>query len=185
MSLKIESIIRRPGGTKGVIMGTTSYDFLPNAEGAHVANVLDPDHAQKFLKISEGYRIYTSQEPGDAETGAGAIGAIAASASTQSQEPNPTPPAKQAPAAGAAKQQVDSTNAPATEPTKPSGEANDTKDPATPAPTGKTVALEDMDPDKLREVFQDEVGRKPHPQAKDETLIAQIKAKRLEAPGSN
>ncbi len=55
--MKIECILKRPGGTHAEIGGIT-YHFAPNADGAHVADVADNDHIQRFLGIPEGYRIY-------------------------------------------------------------------------------------------------------------------------------
>lgn len=57
----IESIIRRPGGTKTKI-GRIEYHFKPQADdGPHVAEVADKDHAALLLAIREGYRL-----PGEA-----------------------------------------------------------------------------------------------------------------------
>jgi hypothetical protein len=55
--VKIECILKRPGGTKAEI-GGTEYHFEPQADGAHVAEVKDDAHIQRFLGIPEGYRIY-------------------------------------------------------------------------------------------------------------------------------
>jgi hypothetical protein len=51
----IESIIRRPKGTK-VDMGSAIYHFLPDADGRHVAEVEDQAHIIAILAIKEGYR---------------------------------------------------------------------------------------------------------------------------------
>lgn len=65
MSTTIESIIRRKGGTK-VTLGGTTYHFTPDDEGRHVAEVSKNAHIQRFLSITEGFRLL-----GDDEEGAG------------------------------------------------------------------------------------------------------------------
>lgn len=55
--MDIESKIKREGGTH-VDMGTAKYHFAPLEDGAHVAAVDDQDHQDRFLSITEGYRVY-------------------------------------------------------------------------------------------------------------------------------
>ena len=55
--MQIESIIRRKNGTR-VTLDSTEYHFTPNAEGAHVADVENDAHIQRFLSVSEGFKIY-------------------------------------------------------------------------------------------------------------------------------
>lgn len=55
--MQIESIIRRKNGTR-VTLGSTEYHFTPNAEGAHVADVENDAHIQRFLSVPEGFKIY-------------------------------------------------------------------------------------------------------------------------------
>lgn len=55
--MDIESKIKREGGTH-VDMGTAKYHFAPREDGAHVADVQDEAHADRFLSITEGYRLY-------------------------------------------------------------------------------------------------------------------------------
>ena len=55
--MKIECILKRPGGTKAEI-GGIEYHFVPQDDGAHVADVADKAHIQRFLSIPEGYAIY-------------------------------------------------------------------------------------------------------------------------------
>ena len=55
--MKIECILKRPGGTKADIDGI-EYHFAPQPDGAHVAEVKDNAHIQRFLSITEGYQIY-------------------------------------------------------------------------------------------------------------------------------
>lgn len=55
----IECLIQRKGGTV-VTLGEDEieYHFKPNAHGAHVCEVDDDDHAQRFLSIREAYALY-------------------------------------------------------------------------------------------------------------------------------
>ncbi len=59
--MQIESIIRRQNGTR-VTLGSTEYHFQANAEGAHVADVENDAHIQRFLSIPEGFKIYRTVE---------------------------------------------------------------------------------------------------------------------------
>lgn len=58
--MDIESKIKREGGTH-VKLGATNYHFAPLADGAHVATVEDEDHIDRFLSITEGYRLYRGE----------------------------------------------------------------------------------------------------------------------------
>lgn len=60
--MQIESKIKRNGGTH-IPMGTVTYHFAPLADGAHVAEVLDEAHQDRFLSISEGFRLYRPGQP--------------------------------------------------------------------------------------------------------------------------
>jgi hypothetical protein len=55
--MKIECILKRPGGTKADIDGI-EYHFAPQPDGAHVAEVTKNEHIQRFLSIDDAYRIY-------------------------------------------------------------------------------------------------------------------------------
>lgn len=55
----IECKLIRQGGTFADI-GGTEYHFAPQPDGAHVAQVADESHADRFLSI-DGYRLYRSQ----------------------------------------------------------------------------------------------------------------------------
>lgn len=59
--MKIQCNLRRTGGTV-VDMGTQQYHFEPLADGEHVAEVADADHIDRFLSISEGYRLYRGSD---------------------------------------------------------------------------------------------------------------------------
>lgn len=53
----IECTLIRDGGTHADIDGT-DYHFVPQKDGAHVAEVANDEHAQRFLSITEAYRLY-------------------------------------------------------------------------------------------------------------------------------
>lgn len=59
--MQIESKIRRKDGTR-VTMDTTNYHFAPLADGAHVALVQNEAHQDRFLSITEGFRMYRGAE---------------------------------------------------------------------------------------------------------------------------
>lgn len=59
--MKIESKIKREGGSK-ILMGRTQYHFAPLPDGAHVAVVDDEAHQDRFLSITEGFRLYRGAE---------------------------------------------------------------------------------------------------------------------------
>lgn len=54
--MKIESIIRREGGSKVTLDGVT-YLFKPDESGRHVANIENIEHLGVLLEIREGYRV--------------------------------------------------------------------------------------------------------------------------------
>lgn len=55
--LTIKCKIERKGGSKIDIEGQ-EYHFLPNSKGDHVCAVENPEHAKRFLSITEGYEAY-------------------------------------------------------------------------------------------------------------------------------
>lgn len=59
--MKIESLLRRKGGTKAEI-GGVEYHFKPDANGREFADVTNPDHIGIFASIREGYRIVGEKE---------------------------------------------------------------------------------------------------------------------------
>lgn len=69
--MKIECKLQREGGTE-VVIGTTAYHFTPLKDGAHVADVANEAHQDRFLSIPEAYRMYR----GDLAAPAGAPVAI-------------------------------------------------------------------------------------------------------------
>jgi len=58
--MKIECKIIRDGGSK-VDIGGIEYHFEPLDDGAHVAEVANPDHADRFLGIADGYKLYRGE----------------------------------------------------------------------------------------------------------------------------
>lgn len=63
--MKIECILRREGGTRAEIGGTT-YHFKPVdlPDAPHLADIADREHIARFLSITEGYRLAESESEG-------------------------------------------------------------------------------------------------------------------------
>lgn len=66
--MRIECKLIREGGTTADIDGV-EYHFAPQADGAHVADVENEDHVDRFLGIGEAYKLYRgkadTEEAGD------------------------------------------------------------------------------------------------------------------------
>lgn len=157
--MKIESILKRPGGTK-VTMGDSLYHFAPNEQDQHVAEVENPDHAKVFLNIPEGYRSLDPIQPQQ-------VSLEDAMAVLKAQFPNAdfsalTAAAGPAPEAG--------TSEPDPEPD--AQEPDDAGDDAEDDPAG----LADMSDEELRAEFEKLIGRKPHANMLRENMEAQITA---------
>ena len=120
--MKIECKIKRAGGSR-VTLGGKEYRFEPDANGRHVADVDDADHAARLLDIS-AYR----QVDGDAEAPVASEG-----------------------------YQGDS-----------EGEEREETD------------LDHLDDEGLARVYEEVLGKKPHHNAKRETLIRQIEERAAE-----
>ncbi len=162
--MKIESILKRPGGTK-VTMGDSLYHFAPNEQDQHVAEVENPDHAKVFLNIPEGYRSLDPIQPQQ-------VSLEDAMAVLKAQFPNAdfsalTAAAGHAPAAA--------TSEPDPEPD--AQEPDDAGDDAEDDPAG----LADMSDEELRAEFEKLIGRKPHANMLRENMEAQITAALSEA----
>jgi hypothetical protein len=54
--MKVECILKREGGSIVEMPGKT-YHFAPDEHGRHVADVINEAHLQRFMQISEGYRL--------------------------------------------------------------------------------------------------------------------------------
>lgn len=59
--MKIECILKREGGSVVDLYGT-EYHFEPLADGAHVAEVTEETHIDRFLSISEAYKVYHGKD---------------------------------------------------------------------------------------------------------------------------
>lgn len=55
--MKIECVLHREGGTH-VELGGIDYHFEPVADGAHVADVKEEAHIDRFLSIPESFKLY-------------------------------------------------------------------------------------------------------------------------------
>lgn len=86
--MDIECKIHRNGGTKTTIE-TTEYHFAPLPDGAHVAAVDNEAHADRFLSISEAYKLYRGE--GKAEKPTAKVVAPAPAA-VDTQIPDHAPP---------------------------------------------------------------------------------------------
>ncbi len=173
--MHIERTLRDTGGTK-VRLGATEYHFKELwAEGPHVAPVEDEDHQDVFLSVPEGYREYDGPLPETLTLGAIPVLTPALTAPAP-QEPAPVPTQQDAkPEQG----QNDQQQAP--DPGAISGDKNGDG-----VVDGSEAAaiLAALPENELRALFESEIGRKAHHNAKPETMIAQIVAAREEAAGS-
>lgn len=161
--MKIESILKRPGGTK-VTMGDSLYHFAPNEQDQHVAEVENPDHAKVFLNIPEGYRSLDPIQPQQ-------VSLEDAMAVLKAQFPNADFSALTAavPAPAAANSEPN--------PEPDAQEPDDAGDDAEDDPAG----LADMSDEELRAEFEKLIGRKPHANMLRENMEAQITAALSEA----
>lgn len=157
--MKIECLRRRPNGTV-VTIGTETYHFKPEEEGKdgpHVAPVTIKAHLARFLDIKEGYRRLPGEKPVKDDTPAQGNTPSGNDGSTNTNTD---------PDAGNAGNQK----------TAGSGEGNG--DDGTDGNKQPVELTEGMDDGILRAIFEKEVGRKPSPKAKPDTMIAQIVAAR-------
>lgn len=162
--MKIESILKRPGGTK-VTMGDSLYHFAPNEQDQHVAEVENPDHAKVFLNIPEGYRSLDPIQPQQ-------VSLEDAMAVLKAQFPNADFSALTA-AAGPAPAVATSEPDPEPDAQEPDDAGDDAED----DPAG----LADMSDEELRAEFEKLIGRKPHAAMLRENMEAQITAALSEA----
>ena len=132
-----------PHGTRITLWGTR-YFFEPvEPGGAHVAEVADKAHIERFLSIPEGFGVWTGSEDDAAPV-----------------EPAPTPQPAPEP----------------TPPQEPTGEGAGDGD--TQGSNDDAMPLEYMTEDDLKKLYQEELGRAPHWNARMETLIEHIKEHR-------
>jgi len=145
----IECKIKRTGGSVVTMSDGAAYHFAPDPDNRHVALVMNPDHIERFLSISEGYRI----APGTLTQGAAAP--IGAKPPEQAEQLVPAPPG------------------PVT-----LAEAEVRREAAPEAPADAP-----LNRDALEALYLQVTGKRPHPAAKDETLLTAIKAASTEAEG--
>lgn len=74
-STAIECKLIRKGGSI-IPIGSTEYHFKPYTDGAHVCEVANEAHADLFLSITDGYRLYRGKgTPADGSTPAAPVAA--------------------------------------------------------------------------------------------------------------
>lgn len=154
--IKIEHTLRRPGGTEVTMRTGNTYHFKPSeTDPRHMADVEDTRDITRFLSVGEDTGTFRmvdaeidSDTSGGPSGGGGAKGAV------------PDEPERN----------VD---------TNPVLDAESNETNSEPQ-TNETVVtdLSELGEDDLRDLFEKEVGRKPSPKAKKETLIAQIEQAR-------
>jgi hypothetical protein len=164
-AMLIRCLQKRKGGSDIKMNDGKTVAFRPDENDDHIAMVADPEHIQRLLSITEGFKIHTAG--------------------------NTTPAAKQkAVIADAVKKIIaekdisgDDLGDVTTSIVEQAAIVEpDPADPqTTPSDTeGAARPLKDMTEDDLRAVFVAEVGRAPHHKSKTETIIAQIEAIREE-----
>lgn len=175
--MKIERIIREPHGSV-VTMGGTSYPFAPQEPGGpHVAEVENEDHARILLLITEAYRPFGD----DAREKAAAITKEKPVAHMTDEELTAAM-AEAAQREAAALVTTDKTDAPAVAAESADAKIEDVDISGIALADEATAAdLQELNDDVLRDLFEQEVGRKPHPKMLRENMIAQIIGAREEA----
>lgn len=164
----IECLIKRPGGSH-VDLDGTQYHFKPDAADRHTANVMIDAHVDRFLSISDAYRVARTMIAPAAAVG------VAKPAAPQSGEANTTPTVlasttlTPSPAA--------STPAPAVESAATGAAAGAVAETA-PAPAAAVDDLDAMTEDQVRAEYASIYGTEARATAKVETLKAKIRAKR-------
>lgn len=76
--MHIECILHRDGGSK-ITLGDIIYHFAPQPDGAQVSLVENTNHQDRFLSISEGYRVYRGEHKPAASAVAAEVKPAAAS----------------------------------------------------------------------------------------------------------
>lgn len=86
----IEHTTKRHNGSIHTIAGV-KYHFAPNDAGAHVAEVEDPAHIQRFLSIPS-FRVYSGETPAaDAPAAPAPVEPVKPSAPAGGDDQQPTP----------------------------------------------------------------------------------------------
>jgi hypothetical protein len=183
--MQIESILLRDGGTKTEVGGKT-YHFRPHPEKgitAHIAEVTEPTHIQRFLSITEGYRPFVPEvaEPVEVRDDPNAE-----TPSIQPPQPRSlvAPAAAGAAAADAPDLAAGATDAPAGDDAQGAGDGGSSDPGSTPeAETGADgdtlKPVEEMTEDELRaEYAARNEGKAARANAKVETLQRLVKEMR-------
>lgn len=144
--MKIESIIRREGGTT-VTVGGVTYRFLPGNDGRHVAEVENESHAAKLLAITEGYRPVVE------------VAKVPASTTVQPETVDTLAPAAAEP---------DADDEPEAQ-SEPEADPYDQKG----GPDGNPNTL---DREEVARAYQARFGRRPHGKWTAERILAELKA---------
>lgn len=174
--MKIECLIKRPGGTK-VRLGATPYHFKPDELDRHVAKVENEDHQKAFLSVKEGY-VSLDPLPIRPVSLDEAIAALRAQfpdadpaqlAEVISARPEPAQEAPQGVTVPAPEQGFTAT-------TPNADEAGEAADDAEGDDAEGDDDLADLSDDDLRVEFEKWLGRKPHHNMLRENMIAQISA---------
>lgn len=147
----VECILKRKGGTTVDLDGTT-YHFRPNENGAHVCPVKISKHLGRFLSIVEGYRLY---DEGDDDLDQDETTTSDTDSALMDAERGVlgVSTGTEVPGLAAAPEQTDDVNA----------------------------SHEQPQDEALRARYEEVLGRKPHPNAKPDTMQASIDAALAEA----
>ncbi|WP_417261680.1 hypothetical protein [Celeribacter sp.] len=159
----VQCKIKRPGGTEVEMNDGTVYQFKPDQEGRHVAKVSNNDHFQRFMQIQEGY-VFLGVDAGD---------------DTQDEEDAGEEP-KEVVTAETEEEALQNINAlKDAGALMPEPKAEEAAEQAGNDEKADLDNIEDIA--EMRVLFEQEVGKQPHPSAKMETL----KNKILEARGAS
>ncbi|KEP68814.1 hypothetical protein DL1_08485 [Thioclava dalianensis] len=160
--MEIRCKIERKGGSLVTLEGA-NYAFTPNDQGDHVADVKNNSHIKRLLSITEGYEVYMPDEAED-QTPAQKPEAPAAPAQKPESVKQEPDPAQISPALNAA---------PGSE---GSDETTDESHDEDEKPTNAADDLETLSDDDLAAKYEQVFDRKPHHNAKRDTLIEKIRA---------
>lgn len=199
LTLLIECLQHRDGGTRIPMPSGETYYFKPDGQtpARHVALVSNEDDISRFLAVPEGFRAIG--RIAKSEASATALGVAANPAPTTAPVTSADTPvtlandlrsemtAEEADAQETVAQNITEalSGGPTTATEAPAnGESQSETNPgAAPGTPNAATGLDELEDEKLRELFLLEIGRKPNPQAKRTTMIAQIVANREERAG--
>lgn len=144
--MRIQCSIKRKGGTSVAMRGKT-YNFKPEGDGRHIADV-DDDDVETFLAITECYSLADEEPEPEPEP---------------SPEPEVTPPVEPAAFPPAGNPENSGEPEPTPEPDDDTGSAD-----------GTEVALEELGEADLAAKYAEVFGKPPHHSAKPASIIAKI-----------